>query len=315
MKSPTPWVLFSITSNPSTQIPALKGRFHFMANILAVGIATIDIINRVNGYPHEDDEIRAISQSIRRGGNATNTLVALSQLGHQCAWSGVLIDESDATIVKQDLDVHQISYRFCKQLSTGKLPASYITVSKPTGSRTIVHYRDCPELDFHFFSQQDLAGFDWIHFEGRNVDELDKMLRWLKTHYPHLPCSLEIEKPREGIEKLFPLADVLLFSKPYVLSQGYDSAELFLQSLSLPSLMTCTWGETGAWLKNHDVLIFSPAFPPNDVIDTLAAGDTFNAGIISGMIKQLTDEETLSFACHLAGKKCGQEGLENLLPL
>ena len=78
MKSPMPSVLFSITSNPSTQIPALKGRLHFMANILAVGIATIDIINRVNGYPHEDDEIRAISQSIRRGGNATNTLVVLS---------------------------------------------------------------------------------------------------------------------------------------------------------------------------------------------------------------------------------------------
>lgn len=286
-----------------------------MANILAVGIATIDIINRVSDYPDEDDEIRAISQSIRRGGNATNTLVVLSQLGHQCHWSGVLIDESDAVIVNQDLASHHISSRYCKQLPDGKLPTSYITVSEATGSRSIVHYRDCPELDFDFFSQLDLTAFDWVHFEGRNVAELNQMLHWSKKHFPHLSCSLEVEKPREGIEKLFPLADVLLFSKPYAQSQGFDSAEQFLESISQPSVMTCTWGEAGAWLKNQNGLIYSPAFPPDQVIDTLAAGDTFNAGIISGLAKQLTHEETLVFACRLAGKKCGQDGLENLLPL
>ncbi len=286
-----------------------------MAYILAVGIATIDIINRVKTYPEEDDEVRALSQSVRRGGNATNTLVVLSQLGHQCAWSGVLIDETDATIVKNDLETHQINYGYCKQLPQGKLPTSYITVSEATGSRTIVHHRDCPELDYEFFSQLDLNSFDWVHFEGRNVDELEKMLRFLKTHFPQLPCSLEIEKPRENIEKLFPLADVLLFSKPYALSQGFDSAESFLRSLSMPSVMTCTWGEAGAWLKKHNIIIHSQAFPPLQVIDTLAAGDTFNAGIISGLVNQLTHEEILERACRLAGKKCGQDGLNNLLRL
>ena len=66
-----------------------------MARILGVGIATLDIINTVDGYPAEDSEVRAIHQRICRGGNATNTLVVLSQLGHRCAWAGVLADEPD----------------------------------------------------------------------------------------------------------------------------------------------------------------------------------------------------------------------------
>jgi hypothetical protein len=51
-----------------------------MAKILGIGIAALDIINTVDGYPNEDAEVRAINQRVCRGGNATNTLVVLSQL-------------------------------------------------------------------------------------------------------------------------------------------------------------------------------------------------------------------------------------------
>ena len=60
-----------------------------MAHVLAVGVATLDIINEVESYPPEDGEVRALAQAIRRGGNASNTLVVLSQLGHSCEWAGV----------------------------------------------------------------------------------------------------------------------------------------------------------------------------------------------------------------------------------
>ena len=79
-----------------------------MSKILAVGIATLDIINSVAGYPAEDDEVRAVSQRLCRGGNATNTLAVLSQLGHQCHWAGVLADEPDARHIEADLERHRI---------------------------------------------------------------------------------------------------------------------------------------------------------------------------------------------------------------
>lgn len=283
-----------------------------MASILAVGIATIDIINHVSRYPAEDDEVRALSQHQARGGNATNTLVVLSQLGHRCHWSGVLIEEPDAAIVEADLQYFGVDYSSCLRLTQGKMPTSYITLSEDCGSRTIVHYRNCPELPFSHFSQLDLSGIDWVHFEGRNVDELSQMLQWLKLYHPYIRCSLEVEKPREDIEALFDLPDLLMFSRPYVQSRGFDSAGTFLANQSHRVLMSCSWGEQGAWLKTHDEILYSPAFPPPQVIDTLGAGDTFNAGLISTLANGDDPQQALEFACQLAGRKCGQTGYDNL---
>lgn len=283
-----------------------------MARILAVGIATIDIINRVSHYPAEDDEIRALSQKQVRGGNASNSLVVLSQLGHHCAWAGILINEPDATVVEQDFDRHQIDYRAALRLDQGKMPTSYISLSEESGSRTIVHHRDCPELPFAHFKNLAVTDFDWVHFEGRNVDELGQMLHWLRQHYPEIPCSLEVEKPREGIEDLFHLPDVLMFSRHYALSHGFDNAQALLQGQSAPGLMSCSWGEDGAWLRQGEAIIHSPAFPPPQVVDTLGAGDTFNAGLISALVNDQMPKQALESACRLAGQKCGQHGFEHL---
>jgi len=160
-----------------------------MANILAIGIATLDIINTVETYPDEDAEIRALSQHQTRGGNATNTLTVLSQLGHHCAWGGVLIDEPDSQFIKEDLRRHHIDFSACQRLTSGKMPTSYITLNQQTGSRTIVHHRDCSEFSFADFAKIDLSPFDWVHFEGRNIAETHLMLHHLKTQQQCCGCS------------------------------------------------------------------------------------------------------------------------------
>ncbi len=286
-----------------------------MAHILAVGIATIDIINTVDAYPDEDSEIRASSQQRCRGGNATNTLVVLSQLGHQCRWAGVLVNEPDTDIVLADLNKHQIGTQDCTYLTQGKMPTSYISLSAKTGSRSIVHYRDLPEFSFDDFQKIDFSEIDWVHFEGRNVDETQQMLQWLTSNHPELPCSLEVEKPRDNIEKLFDLPDLILFSKHYAIHLGYDNASDFLNTLKLPATTqaTCAWGEAGAWARDSQATIHHAAAESLDnVQDTLGAGDTFNAGFIHAMLQHQALDPALQSACQLAGKKCRQVGFDNL---
>ena len=218
-----------------------------MAKILAVGIATLDIINTVEHYPLLDSETRALSQHKTRGGNATNTLAVLSQLGHQCYWAGVLIDETDSQLIRKDLALYNIDLSACQKNPNGKMPTSYITLDQQTGSRTIVHFRDCPEYSFASFKALDLAAYDWIHFEGRNIKETHLMLQYLKKHHPSIPCSVEIEKPHPDIVSLFHLTTVLLFSKDYVLKKGKKDPTNFLQTLKKPhdTIATCTWGRQG----------------------------------------------------------------------
>ncbi|MFC1751170.1 PfkB family carbohydrate kinase [Pseudomonadota bacterium] len=284
-----------------------------MSNILAVGIATLDIINSVNSYPNEDDEVRAASQRICRGGNATNTLAVLSQLGHNAHWAGVLANEPDMRHIEQDLQRYSINTQAVERMPNGKVPTSYITHNLETGSRTIVHHRDLPEYSFAAFKEIDLKQFDWIHFEGRNVSETAKMLEWYRQKNLNLPCSVEIEKEREGIEQLFKYADILLFSRPFAEGRGHNNAMSLLKAIqpAAPNAcLICTWGESGAWALDIDGQQYhSPSFPPAQVVDTLAAGDTFNAGMIDACAKAVSLEAALTSACQLAGRKCGHEGL------
>ena len=287
-----------------------------MAHVLAVGIATLDIINQVESYPPEDTEVRAFAQTVRRGGNATNTLVALNQLGHHCEWAGICVNEPDAAIIFSDLERNNVGTRYCRILSQGKMPTSYITTSRYSASRTIVHYRDLPEFDHRHFSRIPLREFDWIHFEGRNIKETLMMMQRVRCHQPGPTVSLEVEKPRSGVQSLLTYADLILFSPLVAAHYGYSAEGLLeeMHRLARDTDIVCTLGDKGAIaMGRKGEFEQSDACPPGQLVDTVGAGDVFNAGMIDALLRDCSLSDALKFACQLAGNKCGQAGLESLV--
>lgn len=280
--------------------------------ILCCGNATLDIVNQVAEYPPEDAEIRALSQRQSVGGNAANSATILYQLGHQVELAAVVADDREADMLRGLLARLGIADRHLVTQLGGRTPTSYITLSRANGSRTIIHFRDLRELALKDFENIDLKQYDWIHFEGRNTPALEAMLSRVKA--AGLPCSLEVEKTREGIETLFGYPDLLMFSHHYVMEQGFDGAEGFLAMLPAFGIeISVTWGDAGAWGRDDSGRIcHSPAYPPTQVIDTLAAGDVFNAGLIDAKQRGLALEPALHAACQLAGHKCGLPGLEGV---
>ena len=287
-----------------------------MTAVLGIGNATLDIIHQVDRYPHENDEIRCSSRLQRCGGNTANTLIVLSQLGTNCHWAGTLVANAEGRLVADGLSRYGIDISAAEWLDSGGMPVSSVLVSKQSGSRTITHFRDLPEYSVAAFMAIDLQPYDWLHFEGRNIASVREMLACVRKNAPLSRCSLEIEKPREGIETLFPLVDVLLFSRHYADTQGFSDPLALLRSVHAVYPGTdlfCAWGENGAAALDKDGNEYQQAaVVPVKVVDTLAAGDTFNAGIISGYLEDLPVEALLARACRLAGDKCGQDGLDGL---
>ena len=276
--------------------------------VLCVGIATLDIVNRVATYPPEDSEVRASFQSQRLGGNAANMAIVLAQLGARASWVGNLSDQ--APIVEQTFARHGVDASLAVRIPNATLPTSYITLSEETGSRSIVHYRDLPEYLAEEFLGLDLSGLDWVHFEGRAIDQLTVMLRHAHAT-PGLSVSLEVEKPRQGIEALFEYADLLLFSHDYATARGFRGAQDLLHSLPAGRRATCTRGAQGAWAIDRDGRLSHAAAPALDaVVDTVGAGDVFNAGIINELSMGRSLQQALQAAVVLASSQCARDGLE-----
>ena len=284
-----------------------------MAKILGIGIATLDIINTVEDYPDEDAEIRALRQSISRGGNSTNTLVMLSQLGHQTYWHGTIADDVSASQILNDLSAYSVNTEQVVCIKDSITPTSYITLNQRNGSRTIIHYRDLPELEFSSFPEIDLSEFDWFHFEARNISETKKMLSHIKQRHPDIPCSVECEKNRDGIDQLYNLADVLIFSKNFCLENGFNDARSFLKNFKPCNnqQVVIPWAEQGAYtLSEKGEITHANTEAVKSIKDTIGAGDAFNAGLINGLLESNSIEKAAQLGNHLAAFKITQLGFD-----
>ncbi|XP_066532080.1 ketohexokinase isoform X3 [Hoplias malabaricus] len=248
--------------------------------ILCIGLVCLDIINVVEKYPEEDTDSRCLSQRWQRGGNASNSCTVLSLLGAPCAFMG--------------------------SLAPGPVA------------------ENLPDVSVEDFSKLDLSQYHWIHWEGRNAEDQVKMIEKVKAYNRNeeknntITISVEIEKTRETLYQLFPHGDVVFVSKDVAVQFGFQSAASALKGLYSRvregAVLVCAWAEKGADAMGPDgVVVHSDAFPPEKLVDTLGAGDTFNASVILTLSRGGTLQEALTFGCQIAGKKCGVHGYDGIV--
>ncbi|MEA3406177.1 MAG: PfkB family carbohydrate kinase [Pseudomonadota bacterium] len=288
-----------------------------MAKVLGIGNAVLDIVLKVPHALHDDEELRASQRHIQVGGNVSNSLYILSQLGHQASLCTTTGGDAEAKQLLTGLKERQVNTEHVQRFIKGRTPTSYVSLNAENGHRAIVHYRDLPELSFDHFAKIEIEEYDWLHFEGRNIENLKGMLNIAKTFLTHQPISLEVEKPREGIEDLLPQANLIFFSHHYASAKGFKDGEALLiemQSQLPSSNLICTWGDKGAWLYPANGQIqHVPAEAVSPIVDTLGAGDTFNAAVIHHLISGQSLLEAVQQASQLAARKCMKHGLDNIL--
>uniref|UniRef100_A0A1A8N5M4 Ketohexokinase n=2 Tax=Nothobranchius TaxID=28779 RepID=A0A1A8N5M4_9TELE len=292
--------------------------------ILCVGLVCLDIINVVDKYPEEDTDSRCLSQRWQRGGNASNSCTVLSLLGAPCAFMGSLASGPVADFILEDFQKFSIDVSLMSEHAQCMSPASMVISNIRTGSRTILHMnRDLPDVTVGDFSKVTLSHFKWIHWEGRNADEQIKMIQQVETFNSKLPphqritVSVEIEKTREPLYQLFPHGDVVFISKDVARHFGFHSAEAALRGLyarvKKGAVLICAWAEKGADALGPDgLLVHSDAFPPETLVDTLGAGDTFNAGVLYSLSNGGSLQDALTLGCRVAGRKCGFHGYDGI---
>ncbi|XP_058795553.1 ketohexokinase-like [Phymastichus coffea] len=321
--------------------------------ILCVGLICVDIVQLCEEYVSEDSKKRCIDLKYQRGGNACNNCTVLSQLGCPVEFLGILYNDELFNFIQQDMNKNNIEFSSCPIIEYGRLPISTVMLSEKTGSRTIVHYTASnKELSLNDFKKVNLNDYSWIHFEGRNISEVSSMMEYIKSYNDSLirkqnetsnkllsiTTSVELEKPDDELLRLLKNADIAFISKDFARSRGLNSMTEAIANikryLKPGAILLSAWGDQGAMALTPDgSIVHSPIYPPNKIVDTLGAGDTFNAGVLhylnrekSKCITNCTSEfactseiittdilrKAIQFGCQIAGLKISFRGFEKL---
>ncbi len=277
--------------------------------IFLVGNCVLDEVWQVDHFPQEDEEMRALERHRRLGGNACNSARILSQLGHSTQLVGTFAEDIDADWMLDTLQQSKIGCQHIQRIADSQTPCSVIFLNRQNGSRSIVHHRQLAELSPHQLAEIDCGSARWLHLEGRNIEGLKALLT---LNRPDCPISLEIEKPRPGIEALLPQVDLAIVSKAYLMASGQSAIQCLgrFQRINPALDLVCTLGEDGLQARSaKGENITMPGIEVACVVDSIGAGDCFIAGLIHQSLKTENFIDALRFANRLAARKIQHLGM------
>ena len=272
--------------------------------VAIIGLSGQSLMGKVHHFPAPGETIQMEDLHIEPGGKGYNQAIALARLGVDVSiLSSVGIDEG-ASICRKVLLEHHIKACLVEKKEAKTALATVLTNDE--GENEVCVYLGASvylnENDLTMFASE-IKDSSYILMQLEQPLSISLKIMELAQRY-HVPIILNPAPAIHYNDDLLQGVDIITPNEHEAsILFGFDicdSDRVMIDKLKAKGLKRAivTLGKEGALLLEEDVKhIVAPSVP---VIDTVGAGDAFNAGFVYGLLQQYDLYKAISFATIVA---------------
>ncbi len=295
---------------------------------LIIGDACVDLMVRVPeksgpAYEHPEPELHG-------GGTGANTAVALARLGVPTAFMGAIGDDGYGRFSRRSLEAEGVDTTLVVT-DPDSFTAVVLALVDPQGERTLLGWprrgAAHTKLQPGQVTADIITRMAWLHTTGMCLVETpvrEAILQGMAlAQAAGIPVSFDLNLRlgldngrlpadfQAAVEQAISRADFVLGSAsdeiPY-LASAPTPEESARQLAGEGRTVIARLGAAGVIAVSPNEVIRVPAFPARIVVDTVGAGDAFNAGFIAARLEGHPLEEALRWGNAVAALKLGRPG-------
>lgn len=273
------------------------------------GLATLDVVHRVDRQPASNEKVTAQAQFVAAGGPAANAAVTFAALGGKATLLSALGTGPVARMVEAELAEHGVTVIDMAPELTFDTPVSSVTVIAATGDRSVVG-GDAAGLVVPAPAPQRLADaladHDVVLLDGHHPEVARAVAA--EAHRAGIPTVLDAGRWKPVIADLLKTVTDVVASADFRTPGATTSAETAdrLVTQGVPVVVTTAGGGPVRWWadgQHGDV-----AVPAVQAVDTLGAGDVFHGAWAFALASGVPLQDRIRFATAVAGTRCAHVG-------
>jgi sugar/nucleoside kinase (ribokinase family) len=260
--------------------------------ILAVGLCTVDLVQRVRDLPAPGQKVQSASVELVAGGPAANAAIAVAALGSEVRLVTVLGAHPLAELARRDLEAYGVEVVDMLPDRVEPPAVSAVSVRSSDGERTVVSH-NAAGIDVS--GELDLSDVDTVLLDGHHPG----LALWAAKQ-ARVPVVLDAGSWKPVMADLLPHVDICACSSAFT---DEVDCPVVTRTNGPGPVRWFTGGEKG-----------EVAVPPVEVKDTAGAGDVWHGALTLGVarlgrVPEAADMRSLiEFANWAAGVRVRHEG-------
>jgi sugar/nucleoside kinase (ribokinase family) len=287
-------------------------------DVAGFGTNAVDFLIQVPEYPAFNSKVELVDYVQAAGGEVASTTVGLQRLGMKTAYAGRFGSDQAGEFGIASLVDEGVDTSYAEKIAGANTQIAFIVVDVRSGERTVIWQRDKKLAYSEAEAPIDLVErAKIIHFTPHDAAACRRLAE--KARNSNVLVSLDIDNIFEGTHEFLPLVDILIASAEFPKKLlGIDDRKVALREMQRRfgcGIVGVTLGEEGSMVLCGETFVETRAFEvPGGCKDTTGAGDAFRVGLLYGVLKGESVEETARIANAVAALKCRRVGARTALP-